>query len=299
MKALGKFFRERPLRGFAILFLFLVCSPAFALPSLKGHVALKNPILLIHGATMGGANLKIGPFNFGDYFYGLADFLKASGTVAKTTALPTDASIGQRAAVVGQILRSEFPGQKVNIIGHSLGGLDARYLASVIKSDQIASITTIGTPHFGSPSADWALRQMNSNGPWYWFFRLFGFDLRGRQFLPELTTDFMQKVFNEKVKDVPGVRYFSVRCAASFKNHTMSYLLWFPSHWMEGEKSPLLSGGHDGLVPLESQTWGEVIATLELDHLAEMNHHEFRQNEEDKSLEAYELIYNKLQAEGL
>lgn len=41
--------------------------------------------------------------------------------------------------------------QKVNIIGHSKGGLDARYTASCMGIEQyIASVTTIGTPHGGS-----------------------------------------------------------------------------------------------------------------------------------------------------
>lgn len=46
---------------------------------------------------------------------------------------------------------------KVNIIGHSKGGLDTRemlYLYPTMK-DKIASITTMATPHRGTALADW------------------------------------------------------------------------------------------------------------------------------------------------
>lgn len=41
-----------------------------------------------------------------------------------------------------------------------MGGLDARYLASQLGcSERVASVTTIATPHWGSPVADWVDRQ--------------------------------------------------------------------------------------------------------------------------------------------
>ena len=45
--------------------------------------------------------------------------------------------------------------EKVNIIAHSMGGLDARYLVSRLNyKDHVASITTISTPHRGTKIAD-------------------------------------------------------------------------------------------------------------------------------------------------
>src|SRR5205823_2947851 len=38
---------------------------------------------------------------------------------------------------------------KVNLIGHSQGGFDVRYVAAV-RPDLVASVTTIGTPHRGT-----------------------------------------------------------------------------------------------------------------------------------------------------
>ena len=44
---------------------------------------------------------------------------------------------------------------KVNIVGHSKGGLDARvYLADNITRNDVANLIMIGTPNAGSPIAD-------------------------------------------------------------------------------------------------------------------------------------------------
>jgi triacylglycerol lipase len=50
--------------------------------------------------------------------------------------------------------------EKVNIIAHSMGGLDARHMLFNDRNAgkihrHIASLTTISTPHKGSPFADW------------------------------------------------------------------------------------------------------------------------------------------------
>jgi triacylglycerol lipase len=181
-----------------------------------------------------------------------------------------------------------------------LGGLDSRYAATILKAKQIASITTLGTPHWGSPVADWAVDQIHGNSLWYRFFRLLGYDMKNRHFLPELTTAFLKNVFNPKVPNLPGVRYFSVVSHASFADGTMSYLLWFPERWMREENSPLLAHGDDGLVPTDSMAWGQEIDNVELDHLGEMNHHELRpRDEEATALKVYADIYDTLFREGL
>lgn len=43
---------------------------------------------------------------------------------------------------------------KVNVIAHSMGGLDARYLISALGETRVASLTTISTPHAGSRVAN-------------------------------------------------------------------------------------------------------------------------------------------------
>ena len=44
---------------------------------------------------------------------------------------------------------------KVNLIGHSKGGLESRYVVSKLgMENHISSITTLGTPHQGTHLAD-------------------------------------------------------------------------------------------------------------------------------------------------
>jgi triacylglycerol lipase len=261
---------------------------------------LRNPIVLVHGATTKGSRLQIGFFDFGEYFQNVTAYYASTGTTVKTAQLTTDGSIGERAAVLKNYLETEFPGQMVNIVAHSLGGLDARYAVSVLGCQQVASITTIGTPHLGSPLANWAERQTRKGYPWYWFFRLIGYDMAKRRFLKEITTDFMRDVFNPKVLDSPDVRYFSVVTYASFDNFTMSHFLWNTSRWLEREEDPLAANGHDGMVPKDSMRWGKVIGEFEADHLTQINHHEFRMTDQiDISYNIYTAIYDNLSKERL
>lgn len=284
------------------LVMALVLIPAASAegPKLEGRHALLHPIVLVHGATNKGSQLQIGMFNFGDYFRGIKEYYEATGTPVYVVELSTDGSIGERAAVLKNFLETDLKGKMVNLVGHSLGGLDARYVVSVLNSTQVASITTIGTPHRGSPVADWAVRQSKRGSLWYWFFRLLGYDMDLRRFLPEITTDSMEKVFNPRVPNRADVRYNSVVSSGRFEDGTMSYILWFPAHWLEGEKHQLSASGHDGLVPKESQKWGNVIADVTLDHLGQMNHHEMRSHsQQETALQVYSKIYDTLLSQGL
>lgn len=59
---------------------------------------------------------------------------------------------------IGKILE-ETGAEKVNIIAHSKGGLDAKYMIQQMDmAKQVASLTTLCTPHKGSPIASFILR---------------------------------------------------------------------------------------------------------------------------------------------
>lgn len=75
--------------------------------------------------------------------------------------------------------------------------------------------------------------------------------------------------FNEAVPDVPGVRYFSVvgragRVAGPVGPRVSAMLWW--SHWMLGR----LGAESDGLVPVASQAWGDVMQIVPADHFAQI-----------------------------
>jgi triacylglycerol lipase len=74
--------------------------------------------------------------------------------------VPVIGSIELRArALAGQIMGFRFPDPHapIHIIAHSMGGLDARYALHRDVSGlaaRVASLSTIGTPHRGSPLSD-------------------------------------------------------------------------------------------------------------------------------------------------
>jgi len=67
-------------------------------------------------------------------------------------------SIQERAEQMHAYLKDNLPkGTGVNFVAHSMGGLDVRYLISHLKPTTYTplSLTSIGTPHRGSPFMDW------------------------------------------------------------------------------------------------------------------------------------------------
>src|SRR5436309_9469883 len=91
-----------------------------------------------------------------DYFRGV----RAAFPNACFPQVPVLGSIEMRAqALATEIAGFRFPEPKarIHIIAHSMGGLDARYALDRGLSGlapRIASLSTIGTPHRGSPIAD-------------------------------------------------------------------------------------------------------------------------------------------------
>ncbi len=283
------------------IFLFCLFFSSLAIADeLSLAQPLKNPILLVHGATMGGGRLIVGPFDLGEYFLHVPELLRSSKTEVSTVDLPSDATIEECAMVLKSFLEKNMAGKKVNIIAHSLGGLDARYLVSVLHSNQVVSITTIGSPHRGTPLADWGFKQVNERGSWYYTFRILGYDLVGRRFLKELTTEFMAKQFNPRVPDRSDIKYFSVVTTGEMFTRTMSPLLYPTYYWIRSMQGQMAEEPNDGIVPLSSQSWGKEIARLNLDHLSQMGHDSFRFfSLEQESIKLYSLIYKELQSSGL
>ena len=71
--------------------------------------------------------------------------------------LSSTGSIASRAQTLHNFLQEKAIGRGVNFIGHSMGGLDCRHLISHFDPTEYSplSLTTVGTPHRGSPFMDW------------------------------------------------------------------------------------------------------------------------------------------------
>lgn len=132
-------------------------------PLLPDHVkAPRHPIVLCHGLY--GFDVR-GPF-WGleiHYWANVLDILrKKIGVDVIVRGVPGTGAIADRARALHTYLTSPdagIRGAPLNFVGHSMGGLDARYLISVIKpapEEYIPiSLTTVNTPHRGSPFMDW------------------------------------------------------------------------------------------------------------------------------------------------
>jgi len=124
------------------------------------YTKTKYPIVLAHG--MAGFDSLFGVL---DYWYGLEGALEDGGATVFVTEVSqfntTQARGEQLLAQVQQILAITGK-SKVNLIGHSHGGLDVRYVAAV-RPDLVASVTSVGSPHKGAALADY-LRANVSGG---------------------------------------------------------------------------------------------------------------------------------------
>jgi triacylglycerol lipase len=219
---------------------------------------LECPLVLVHG-LFGFDQVRMGSWVLLDYFNGIPGALRSAGNRVLLPRVSPTGSIADRAAQLKAFLDREAPGEQVHLIGHSMGGLDARYLiAHLGMAPRVLSLTTLGTPHRGSPFAEWALVR---------FERLMAplFDSLGmpRQAFRDLTVDSCQR-FNDETPDAPGVRYFSV--AGHYRRH------WANPAW--GLSSAVVAdveGPNDGIVSIRSARWGEALDVWDGDHLNLVN----------------------------
>jgi triacylglycerol lipase len=105
-------------------------------------------------------------FGIYQYFHGIPHALESGGAQVYVTEVPQFNSTEVRGEVLlGQVeeILAVSGAQKVNLIGHSHGGLDVRYVAAVAP-ELVASVTTIGSPHGGAELADFLAAQLSKNG---------------------------------------------------------------------------------------------------------------------------------------
>lgn len=178
--------------------------------------------------------------------------------------------------------------QKVHLIAHSQGGLDARWAAAHAPTE-IAAIVTIGTPHRGSKVADVALgltpgpAQAAASS----VLGLLGGEADVGAALQTLSTA-GAAAFNAAVPDAAGVAYFSIAGRSNLRgaatcppsaapfvaawdahNDPLDALLWSTGGILTAAELPG-TPAHDGLVTVPSAQWGTFLGCIPADHANEI-----------------------------
>ncbi len=225
----------------------------FHLRRLRRQPRLRYPIVLAHGA-FGFDQIKLAGRRH-VYFRGVPERLRAMGIEVHRPRVPAVGSVVVRAEKLAAAVRA-LPARKVNLIAHSMGGLDARYaICQLGLADRVASLTTIGTPHLGTPLADLGTSVLRR-------FRLLFRGLVDVEAFLDLTSQSMF-TFNGEISDASQVAYASI--VGRGERAAMNPLLW-ASHLYLSE----CAGANDGIVPASSQRWGDVMREIEADHWAQV-----------------------------
>ena len=229
--------------------------------------ATRYPLLLVHG--IGFRDLRY--FN---YWGRIPRELKRNGAViyyGNQEALGTIAYNAEDIRKRILQIREETGAEKVNIIAHSKGGLDARCAITTLgMSPYVASLTTMNTPHRGCRFVNYACRLPEG---FYRFvagcfdrtFARFGdkapdFYTATHQFATEASVR-----FNENTPDMPGVYYQSY--TSKMRNPFSHLLLSIPYCLIRP-----LEGENDGLVSVESAKWGEFRGVFSNQRLRGISH---------------------------
>ena len=243
----------------------------------------RYPLVLLHG--MGGAE----SFDGIDYFYRVQDVLEPVGYAIHSPSVTPFATPEARAEeweVHLDSLVEQGAGRRFNLIGHSQGGLDARYLVSGLgRPDLVASILSVGTPHRGTPMANLLYELVGDEivatflvdlgaSAFAAFYGLEGDDHSLVDAMGSLTTDALED-FNARVPDHTDVYYSSwagkscgaleFSCQDACGGETVDPLLATPHFIISLYGLP-----NDGMTPIESAVWGDYRGTICADHADEV-----------------------------
>jgi triacylglycerol lipase len=222
-----------------------------------------TPVVLHHG-LLGHGNLSLGPLKV-RYFKGIDAAIEAAGHpvivahVHPTSTVETRA-IQLKEMVLGQLAERNLAGQKVIIMAHSMGGLDARYAVARLGMDRhVSAVVTVTTPHRGSPFAGWVVRNLGRVGILR-LAKVIGVDLGAGD---DLTTE-GSAALNEKIPDVPGIKYVSVSASRPWNK--------MPPFALHAHRViSAAEGENDGLVSVQSSVWGDHRGTWAADHWHTIN----------------------------
>ena len=193
-----------------------------------------------------------------EYFKGIKSHLEAHGFTVSHPNQSFSGSVDLRAQQLRDRVNtviSTTGSPKVHIIGHSMGGLDARHMiVDHGMAERVATLTTIGTPHHGSPVADHIKNKPGGKLLLKVLSQVLNLDIDG---LDDLTTDVCE-AFNRRAEDAEARNPVKYQTYSAFENVTDIVAPLVPG-WV---KISSIDGANDGLVSVRSQQWAkELIAS--------------------------------------
>lgn len=249
---------------------------------------LKYPVVLIHGL---GARSNFGPV---DYFYGLPNLLRESKNRVLIPSLTAWHTIDYRAGELKAQIEKAIPEGKINLVGHSMGGLDARYLTSKLGfADRVASVTTIGTPHRGTSFSGLAVETLPP-ATFLAIDRLLKFMDSSSGAFHQITPEYCQGTLALEAPNMPGVAYYSATSAIANPIFTKS----LPLFWLSHQLIKKIEGDNDGFVSVESARWGDLICVHSGDHYAQIGQILGRARGMDY-IRFYTEIFKRLKRDGM
>jgi triacylglycerol lipase len=175
-------------------------------------------IVLVHGVLGFGRLPSLVGIPVVRYFNGVAAHLGARHRVVEPSLNPIGSVAERGDQLAREIERLPLaPEEKVHIIAHSMGGLDARHAIGKV-GDRVAGLATIGTPYLGSPVADAIAHR---RGPLAGRLPTWLEDAFSRTALIDLTTEVATAAM-AATADAPGIRYVDVAGDASRGSTTLA-----------------------------------------------------------------------------
>lgn len=238
-------------------------------------------IVFIHGLnTFGDGLIHVGPLTFGAMHANWKEALEKRGEkfiAIEGLGFGSPADQAERAIRFLESHEGEF-----HLLGHSVGGLVARTLACNEKiAKRIRSVMTIATPHRGAAVAQVGMRLSKKNPVLHRMLKQVGYDSSIRE---EIFAHFTP----EKCHDLPdpeAIRKISFLCAIE-KERLSPFLRSIYSRLHDSDQKS------DGFIFCESQKWGEVRDSFELDHFDEIGCHLYlsRKRKTEARLEFERLV---------
>jgi triacylglycerol lipase len=231
-------------------------------------INLKYPLVFVHGAGFRDRSFGI------NYWGRIPRYLQERGVApyyGGTDAWGTIETNGELLKQRILEILAETGAEKVNLLAHSRGGLECRYVISVLDmAPRVASLVTMSTPHRGAKAMNVALKFP------VWMYRLVSFfvDLWSKILgdgMPDFFTGSRQlserycTEFNRGCRDREEVYYRSYATKLRYFFGDLNYLFT----WLLVK---IFDGDNDGLCPVESAKWGDFRGVITTQGLFGISH---------------------------